>query len=106
MDWAPATKPFICDEIRAAEARISACQLRIWKCIAIAPVKWALRPQGDLAGDFWVVAIFGGSVIWYNDIEDGFDVSPYSSFGEIDVYYASQYELRHVIQQIIEQISD
>jgi hypothetical protein len=64
------------------------------------------QAPGDLTGNFWVVAIFGRSVIWYNDMEDGFDVSPYSSFGEIDVYCASQYELRHVMQQIIERISD
>ncbi|WP_186419669.1 hypothetical protein [Bosea sp. CS1GBMeth4] len=106
MDWSPATEPFIYDQIRVDEAQMSADELRIWKCVAITPVKWALKPRGDLTGDFWVVAICGRSVIWYNDIEDGFDISPYSSFGEIDVYYAGQYELRHVMQQIIERISD
>lgn len=105
MDWSPATESFILDQIRADEAQMSADQVRIWKCVAITPVKWALKPQGDLTGDFWVVAVFGRSAIWYNDIEDGFDVSSYSSFGEIDGYYASQYELRYVMQQIIERIS-
>lgn len=106
MDWSPATEPFIHDQIRTDEAQMSADQLRIWRCIAITPVKWALKPQGDLTGDFWVVAIFGRYVIWYNDIEDGFDVSRYSSFGKIDEYYASQYELRHIMQQIVERIPD
>ncbi|MGX1785720.1 hypothetical protein ACWIGM_03225 [Bosea sp. NPDC055332] len=105
MDWAPATEHFICDGIRAAEAQLSAGQLHIWRCIAIAPVKWALKPYGDLGGGFWVVAILGKSVIWYNDIEDGFNVSPYSSFGEIETYSASQFELRHILQQIIDRVS-
>lgn len=62
---------------------MSAMQLLVWRCIAIAPSKWGLSPLGDLGGGFWVVAIFGDSVIWYNDIEDGYNVSTYPTLGEI-----------------------
>ncbi|MCV9941044.1 hypothetical protein OIU35_32230 [Boseaceae bacterium BT-24-1] len=106
MDWAPASEHSICDEITIAEARMSACQLRIWNSIAIAPIKWRLKPRSDLGGSFWVVAILGRFVIWYNDIEDGFDISPYSSFGEIEEYSASQFELQHILQQIINRVPD
>lgn len=77
---------------------MSTDQLRLWKSIAINPIKWALHPDGDLGGGFWVVSIFGKSVIWYNDIEDGFDISDYSTFGEIADYGASQYELEMAVQ--------
>ncbi len=85
---------------------MSASQLRVWKCIAVAPVKWTLRPHGDLGGGFWIVAILGGSVIWYNDIEDGFEISQYSSFGEIESYSASQFELKYILQKIINRLVD
>jgi hypothetical protein len=45
MDWSPATEPFIYDQIRVNEAQMSADHLRIWKCVAITPVKWALKPR-------------------------------------------------------------
>ncbi|WP_306227153.1 hypothetical protein [Bosea beijingensis] len=78
-----------------------AAQLLVWRCIAITPRKWELSPLGELGGGFWVVAIFGASVIWYNDIEDGYNVSTYPTLGEIGAYGADQYELEHVLQQLI-----
>ncbi|MGX1785226.1 hypothetical protein ACWIGM_00730 [Bosea sp. NPDC055332] len=104
MDWSPATEQFIRDQIKLETAKMSAAQLRIWELVATAPEKWAIT-RGDDAGDYWIVAIFGSSVVWYNDIEEGFDVSSYSVFGEIDEYFASQFELRHIMGQIIERIS-
>jgi hypothetical protein len=35
----------MCDQIRVDEAQMSADHLRIWKCVAITPVKWALKPR-------------------------------------------------------------
>jgi hypothetical protein len=104
MTWLPATESQVRDEIRAAEARMSAGQLRFWKCIAIAPVKWTQHPYGDLGGGFWIVAILGRSVIWYNDIEDGFDISDYSNFGEIAEPGANQYELEMAVHIIMDRI--
>lgn len=101
MVWSPASERFIRDDIAAAEARMSATQLVVWRCIAINPAKWMLSPIGDLGGGFWVVAIFGNSVIWFNDIEDGYNVSAYPTLGEIGAYGAEQYELEHILEQLI-----
>lgn len=81
---------------------MSATQFLVWKCIAISPTKWKLSPVGDLGGGFWVVAISGGSVIWYNDIEDGYNISTYPALGEIGAYGADQYELGNILQQLID----
>ena len=35
------------------------------------PAKWQLHPWGDLGGGFWVVAVLGNRVVWFNDIEGG-----------------------------------
>ena len=35
---------------------------------------------------FWVVAVMGNKVLWYNHVEQGFNVSVFSSYGCIDKY--------------------
>ncbi|OUS05904.1 hypothetical protein A9Q81_03945 [Gammaproteobacteria bacterium 42_54_T18] len=35
---------------------------------------------------FWVVAVIGSKVLWYNHVEQGFNVSPFSTCGCIDKY--------------------
>lgn len=47
------------------------------------PAKWHLSPWGDLGGGFWVVAVRDDRVLWYNDIEDGFNVSRFTETGTI-----------------------
>jgi hypothetical protein len=51
--------------------------------IRIEPEKWGCSPWGDESGGVWAVAVDGGRVLWFNDIEGGFNWSPYSSRGTI-----------------------
>jgi hypothetical protein len=32
-------------------------------------------------------------ILWYNDIEEGFNISDYKNYGEFEDYYANQSEL-------------
>ncbi len=63
--------------------------------VAIEPVKWQLSPWGDLGGGFWVVAVMEDRVLWYNDIEDGFNVSRFVTLGTIPSteYWCNQSKL-------------
>ena len=76
-------------------------QTYFWESIKIDPVKWDLHPWGDEGGGFWVVAIMGNTVLWYNDIEDGFNRSKYSTFGLIDEYWCNQDELHWQLTHMI-----
>lgn len=58
-------------------------------------------PYGDLGGGFWVVAIIGRFVAWFNDIEDGFNVSRYSKYGVIGEYWCNQDELEWAMQRVL-----
>lgn len=62
----------------------------------------ALHPWGDEGGGFWIVALLGSRVIWFNDIEDGFNISTWSTQGSIDEYYCNQDELELSLQRLIE----
>lgn len=87
--------------ITAAEIRMNPRQARLWEAIRVSPHKWTEKSHGELGNGFWVVAIFGATVIWYNDIEDGFNRSPYTNFGAIDEYWCNQDELEMVLQQLL-----
>lgn len=75
-------------------------QENIWDAIKIMPEKWSQDPWGNEGGGFWVVAIFGNRVIWYNDIEHGFNVSRYRHHGVIDDYYCDQSDLDEVLLRV------
>jgi hypothetical protein len=101
MDWQPISEIEIWDAIIKAEGRMNAEQFRLWEAIKINPQKWSQLSYGEIGGGFWVVAIFGHSVVWYNDIEDGFNVSSYKKFGTIEEYFCNQTELEFTVQSIL-----
>jgi hypothetical protein len=61
-----------------------------WDAMRIEPEKWQRSPWGDAGGGFWVVAERDGLVVWFNDIEDDFNVSTFTCRGVIDPYTSSQ----------------
>ena len=68
----------------------------------VAPVKWRLAPLGDQGGGFWAVAVNSDRVLWYNDIEDGFNVSRFDVRGEIprDEDWCNQDSLRWALPRL------
>ena len=78
----------------------------IWEIIKIHPVKWHQEPYGNEGGGFWVVALIGSTVIWFNDIEGGFNQSSFKKFGFIEEYFCNQDELEWQVQGVINQIRD
>ena len=93
IDWQPISLEALGERIAQGVARMSAPQRRLWEAIRIAPEKWQLAPYGDPGGGFWVVALIGRNVIWYNDAEEGFNRSHYGSYGEIGEYWRNDDEL-------------
>ena len=66
------------------------------------PEKWVNHPMSDMGGGCWVVGIIGNRCLYYNDIEDGFNVSRFKSWGEIDDYYCNQLKLEELIMSIVD----
>ncbi len=80
-------------------------QRSLWEATKIAPEKWTQEPYGRDGGGFWVVALLGRNVVWFNDIEDGFNCSHYSQYGEIDEYYCDQDDLDQAVQSLLHLIA-
>jgi hypothetical protein len=79
------------DEVRAA-----------WERMQVEPQKWRCSPWGDAGGGFWVVAELPGQVVWFNDIEGGFNVSPFTTRGVIDEYWCNQNDFHEFLQSLPE----
>jgi len=100
-DWEPISEVALRGRIAQGEARMSSSQLRLWEAIRIEPEKWQQNPYGDAGNGFWVVALVGRTVIWYNDIEEGFNRSSYSAYGQIEDYWCNQDELELTVEYLV-----
>jgi hypothetical protein len=100
MDWEPISETGLWDLINQAELRMDPEVARFWEALRLVPEKWAQHPYGDEGNGFWVVGVIGSRVIWYNDIEDGFNVSAYISYGQIAEYWCDQHELELVLVRL------
>ncbi|MBW3524041.1 hypothetical protein [Chryseobacterium sp. NKUCC03_KSP] len=78
--------------------------LKFWEYIKITPEKWQENTMGKDGGGFWVIAILGKSVIYYNDIEEGYNLSTFRDYGKIENYNCSQMELHEMIESLFYEI--
>ena len=101
MQRTPESEAEIWEMLNAAWPRMNPRQQRVWESISVLPQKWQLHPWADPIGGFWVVGVIGPRVIWYNEYEEGFNLSRYSKFGTIDEYWCNQDELEWTIQGIL-----
>ena len=101
MTWQPLSEVDVWGKIDQACERMTLEQRRVWEAIRVTPEKWALAPYGNQGGGFWVVGLIGRTVVWYNDIEEGFNRSRYERYGAISDYYCNQDDLETVIQGLV-----
>ncbi len=87
--------------IKEEEAEMDAQQMALWKKITISPEKWQLSPWADSEGGFWVVALQGNKCIYYNEIEEGFNLSQFSKRGVIDEYWCDQDKLQWTLSRML-----
>ena len=93
--WTPVSRAELNDLI-AADLRDASDEERAYfNSVAVEPSKWRQSPYGDEGGGFWAVAVDGDRVLWYNDIEEGFNVSRFTVLGTIpdDEYWCNQDQL-------------
>jgi hypothetical protein len=101
MDWTPISEQELVALVNAAVALMDRPALALWNLIHIPPAKWQLSPWGDDGNGFWVVGVLGARVVWYNDIEDGFNVSRYEKYGVIADYWCNQDDLQHRVNALV-----
>lgn len=98
--WEPIPLTELYDLIHAAEAAMYGGIAALWQLLRIDPEKWQEPGYGAEGGGFWAVGLIGRQVIWYNDIEAGFNISKYSAYGIIGTYYCNQDDLHACIRRL------
>ena len=103
MDWRPLSRDELQSTIERELADCSDEQRAYFKTVAFEPTKWSQSPYGDEGGGFWAVAADGNRVLWYNDIEDGLNVSAFIDWGTIpaDEYWCNQDELKYALPALM-----
>ena len=96
--WKPISLIQLLEFIQNGSSKLTAAEKHFFETIRVPPEKWSLSPWGDLGGGFWVVGIIGVNILWYNDIEEGFNRSSFSKFGEIGEYTCEQDEFEWSIR--------
>ena len=104
MTWRPITIDEINELILRTERELNGDILNFWQLIRIQPTKWNEDGYGKEGNGFWVVGLIGTKVIYYNDIEEGFNISEYTTYGTIDEYVCNQDELAWTIGRLFELI--
>ena len=104
--WTPITEAELWNQINRGWKEMTLEQRRLWEMIRIDPVKWAQEPYGTGGGGFWVVAIYGSRVIWFNDIEWGFNRSRWATIGVLSEYWCNQDELQWTVQYALNELKD
>lgn len=97
----PLSESELLELIEAGESRLTPQERRLWDLIKIAPIRWSGGDYGRETGGFWAVAVFGNQVIWYNEIEEGFNLSRFTIYGQIDELWCNQDELGWVIARLM-----
>ena len=103
MEWRPIAEDRIWELMNSARTRMNPLERRFWDAIRIDPEKWTQHPYGDIGGGFWAVALLGRRVVWFNDIENGFNWSNYRDYGSIpeEEYRCNQDRLESTIRELM-----
>ena len=75
MTWRPVAKDELLLLVSRDLARCAPHLREFFERVAFDPVRWQQSPWGLKGGGFWALAAIGNIVLWYNDIEEGFNVS-------------------------------
>ena len=101
-NWTALKKGDLMMEIFLAEQNLDQDSSAFWEQIKINPIIW--RCKDVIEDNFWVVAKYKNYIIWYNDIEEGFNISTFKTEDEILRYSASKDELNQAIKKLINQL--
>ena len=105
VDWEPISVEALLARIGQGYVRMTQTQQRLWDAIRIDPQKWQQHPYGDPGGGFWTVGLIGRTALWYNDLEDGFNRSVYSTYGVLDDYWCNNDELDVAVEYLANALS-
>ena len=96
-NWQPATITEVLKLLEEGLADLHPAHRAVFESIRINPRQ---VPIANTPGEYvYVVAEYKGKLLYYSDIEDGWELDAPNSAGGIDVRGCNQYKLSHVMHQ-------
>ena len=97
MSWEPISFKDLVEDIYSSEERMTPENRLLWELIKKPPEKWKAQKYRGKEEEFWVIAVYKKYIIYYNDIEEGYNISKYRRYGKISEIWADQDELEIAI---------
>lgn len=82
-EWKPISLEALKRHIELQEFLLTKEEKAFWHFIRIEPEKWVDPVYYAGTVEFYVIAIFGHKVIYYNDIEEGFNIAEFEEYGRL-----------------------
>jgi hypothetical protein len=99
-EWKPISLATLSRHIELQEFLLTEDEKAFWHFIRINPEKWVDKGYQPEKVEFYVIAIFGRRVIYYNDIEEGFNLSEFDEYGWIRGGGANQNDFHEFISHL------
>ena len=104
-EWKPISLEKLKRHIELQEFLLTEEEKAFWCFMQIEPEKWVDNAYQQEPVEFFVVAIFGHRVIYYNDIEEGFNISEFEEYGRLKGSGANQNSFGEYISHLFTFIS-
>lgn len=101
--WRPATREEVQAIVAVHQLALGNEQRELFDQIRIEPRACQIERSGQLEAVF-VVARVGEAVVFWEDVEEGFELTAPDADGVLRDYGASQFELRHVLSQVLDRL--
>ncbi len=97
-EWTPANRSAVEELLEVSSAALHPEHLARFKAMLVPLYK--IRVASDPGQTVFVVAEYDGKVIYYSDIEDGWELAALDDKGGIDCRGSSQFDLSHLMWQL------
>ena len=99
MSWEPITKDELEKEIEAQCSQLSQAELSYFRNIRV-PLRPVKIDRWGKLEEVFIIAETGGLIVFYEDIEEGFEITKLNQKNAISEYGANQYTIQHVVNQL------
>ncbi|WP_420589654.1 hypothetical protein [Bacterioplanoides sp.] len=97
-EWTPISEINLLSLLDQAEQQMQPQIRQVWENVRLPqPELWQQHPWGDEGCGFWVVAVFGRTCVYFNDITSGFCQSAFQDWGYIDNYSQETPKLEQIL---------
>ncbi len=98
MSWEPLTREELQQELDRAVGSLHSSYREKFEEISVVP--WQVEVTKRPGTFLWVVAEHEGQLLYYEEVEEGWEVERRNETGGVDGRWANQFELRHVMFQL------